>query len=400
MEPATTDRGMWRVVAAREFTSRLRDRGFYISTGITLALLTVFIAIRAFGGDGGPAFDLGVASDADAGSVARAAVAAAHDQGVDLRVRQLPSAAVARAAVRDGTTDAALLVDGGRLMLVGLREVPDELALLVEAAATAANLRRALLDAGLTPAEIDAVSDPSPVVVSTLEPFDPNRSTNEAVAFVAVLLLYGQLFGYGFWVASGVIEEKASRIVEVLLAAIRARQLLAGKVVGIGILGLLQLFAISAYAIILAGATGALDVPVRAAGAAAIAIGWFVLGFGFYACLFAVSGSLVSRMEQLQNVIVPINLLILASFFISIGSVSDPDSTMSVAASLLPFSAALAMPVRIVVGGVPAWQIGLSLAILLGSVAALIPLAGRLYAGAVLRMGPRVRLRDAWRAGA
>jgi hypothetical protein len=72
---------------------------------------------------------------------------------------------------------------------------------------------------------------------------------------------------------------------------------------------------------------------------------------------------------------------------------------MSVVASLLPFSAALAMPVRIVVLGVPAWQIGLSLAILLGSVALLIPLAGRLYAGAVLRMGPHVKLRDALEGG-
>jgi len=220
------------------------------------------------------------------------------------------------------------------------------------------------------------------------------------VAFVAVLLLYGQLFGYGVWVATGVIEEKASRVVEILLSTIHARQLLAGKIAGIGALGLLQLMCIAAYGIVLATATGALDLPAQALGTAALAIGWFVLGFMFYASLFAVAGALVSRMEELQNAIVPLNLVILASFLISIGSVQDPNSTLSIVASLVPFSSALAMPVRISLGAATVPQIVASLVILLGSTALLVPLAGRVYSGAVLRIGARVKLRDAWRASA
>jgi ABC-2 type transport system permease protein len=236
------------------------------------------------------------------------------------------------------------------------------------------------------------------VPVRFLAPPDPNRESNSTVAFVAVLLLYGQLFGYGVWVATGVIEEKSSRVVEILLSTIRARQLLAGKIAGIGVLGLLQLTLIAAYGIVLASATGALDLPAQALGTAALAIGWFVLGFAFYASLFAVAGALVTRMEELQNAIVPLNLLILASFIASIGAVEDPDSFAATLASLLPISSALAMPVRISLGSAGPLEVLLSLAILIGSIALLIPLAGRLYSGAVLRIGARVKLRDAWRA--
>jgi ABC-2 type transport system permease protein len=131
-----------------------------------------------------------------------------------------------------------------------------------------------------------------------------------------------------------------------------------------------------------------------------LTVGWFVLGFSFYAALFAVAGALVSRMEELQNAIVPINLVVFASFFISIGAVQDPDSTIAKVASLLPISSALAMPVRMVLGSATGWEVGAAIAIVVGSTAFLVPLAGRIYAGAILRTGAKVKLRDAWRAAA
>ena len=101
---------------------------------------------------------------------------------------------------------------------------------------------RTTLEANDVPADqIAQILTPPPLPVESIEPQDPNRDTNSTVAFIAVVLLYGQLFGYGVWVATGVIEEKASRVVEILLSTIRARQLLAGKILGIGTLGLLQL---------------------------------------------------------------------------------------------------------------------------------------------------------------
>jgi ABC-2 type transport system permease protein len=291
-------------------------------------------------------------------------------------------------------------VRAGAATLRVLRDPPELLDQLVQGAAIGLRIDAALSEAGVPDATVQQLKDQHPVDASAVLPPDPDRASKAAVAFVAVLLLYGQLFGYGVWVATGVIEEKNSRVVEVLLSAIRARQLMAGKIAGIGALGLLQLIFIALFAITLASVTGAIDLPSDSFSAAALTVGWFVLGFAFYAAMFAVAGALVSRMEELQNAIVPINLLIFASFLISIGALQDPDSTIARVASLLPISSALAMPVRMVLGSATAWEIVASLALVVGSTALLIPLAGRVYAGAVLHTGAKVKLRDAWRAAA
>ena len=397
-EPAATDRGMWRVVAARDFRVRLRDKGFVISTAITLTVLTIFILLRAYGG-GTDAFSLGVIGD---DALGRRVAALGERGGLDVTVVPLDDERAADAALRDGDVDAVVLgdVDQGTATLRVLRDPPDLLDQLVQGAAIGLRLDTVLDEAGVPQETIDELNDQHPVPTSRIERPDPDRDAKAAVAFAMVIIMYGQLFGYGVWVATGVIEEKSSRVVEILLSAIRARQLMAGKIAGIGTLGLLQLLLIAAFAVTLANLTGAIDLPADSLSAAAITIGWFILGFAFYASAFAVAGALVSRMEELQNAIVPINLLVFASFFISIGAVQDPDSTMAVVASLLPISSTLAMPVRMVLGAATPPQIALSLAIIVGSTALLIPLAGRVYAGAILRTGSKVRIRDAWRADA
>jgi ABC-2 type transport system permease protein len=395
-----TDRGMWRVVARRDFRVRLRDKGFVISTAITITVLSIFILIRAYGGGGTPGFDLGFVKGGGsvagaAGALATQAAALGPSAGVEVRVRPVTDPAAGERQLSQGSLD-ALLEPGP--VLVSKSGAPGQLSALVEAAAQRAGVRSALEDAGVSPDRIAGVMSPPPIAARTLSPPDPNRQSNGAVAFIGVLLLYGQLFGYGVWVATGVIEEKASRVVEILLSSIRARQLLAGKIAGIGTLGLLQLVCIAGFAIALATTTGAIDFPVHAIGAAVLVLGWFVLGFSFYASLFAVAGSLVSRMEDLQNVIVPLNLVILASLFISIGAVQDPGSTIARVASVLPFSSALAMPVRITLGSATPIEIVASVVLLASCTAGMVPLAGRLYSGAVLRIGAKVRLRDAWRS--
>lgn len=399
--PARTDRGMWRVVAARDFSVRLRDKGFVISTAITVTVLTVFILVRAFA-SGGDAFGLGVVGER---ALADAAARVGERAGVEVEVTSIPDDVAAERALREGQLDAVLVGDredvlAGTATLLVLRDASETLDQVVQATAIAARIDAALDDAGVDEDTIRDLQDQHPVDQAALLPADPNRDTKAAVALAAILVLYGQLFGYGVWIATGVIEEKSSRVVEVLLSAIRPRQLMAGKILGIGVLGLIQLILIAVYAVTLANATGAIDVPGDSASAAALSVGWFVLGFGFYAGLFAVAGALVSRMEELQNAIVPINLVVFASFFVAIGAIQDPDSTLAIVASLVPFSSALTMPVRMVMGAATPVQIAASLLILVGSTAVLIPLAGRVYAGAILRIGAKVRIRDAWRAAA
>ncbi len=394
MSAAPTDRGTWRLIARRDFWVRLRERSFLISTLLNVTVISILVLARAYGGGGGePSYDLGVVGSP---AVADATAQLGHEAGVQVRVRPFATAGVAEQALRDGSVDAAL-VQG---QLIGRTTVDPNLQRLVEGAAR--NLALAdLLDRYHVPeAERAAASDPSPIPVAVLEQGNGNRSANAAIAFIGVILLYGQLFGYGIWVASGVIEEKASRVVEMLLSAIRPKQLLGGKIVGIGLLGLGQMAVIASFAIALATITHAIAVPASAIGAAFLDVGWFLLGFAFYASLFAAAGSLVTRMEELQNVIVPINLTILVSFFISVGALQDPNGLLPTIASILPTSSALAMPVRIVLGAAPGWQIALALVLIVGSTVLLVPLAARLYSGAVLRTGARVKIRDAWRASA
>jgi len=396
LDTTPTDRGAWRLVAARDFSVRLRDKGFVISTAITLSVLSVFILISAFGGDddGPVVFRVGLVG-ADATSLEQPLEQAAADRGAELEVRIFDDEAEAEAALTREDVEAML---GSDRTITGLTAVPEPITQIVREAVVRARIRAGMDEAGASSAQIDELLDPPAIEVRTIEPQDPKREENAGIAFIAVLLAYGQLFGYGVWVATGVIEEKASRVVEILLSAIRPRQLLAGKIAGIGLLGIVQLAFIATFAIVLSLATGTLRLPGTAIGVALVVLAWFVMGFGFYAGLFAVSGSLVSRTEELQNAMVPINLIIFVSFFISIGALESPDSTLSVAASILPFSSALAMPVRIAMGSATVPQIVASIVLLVAGTAALVPLSARLYAGAVLKTGARVKLRDAWRS--
>jgi ABC-2 type transport system permease protein len=392
----TTDRGTWRLVARRDFWVRLRERSFLVSTLINIAVISILVLARASNAaTAGPSFDLGYVGSP---AIAEGTVALGQDvrPPIPIRLHEFPDGAAADGALRSGSIDAVILGQ----QLLGFEGVNGDLAKLVQASARNLAVTKLLDERGVPQEERDAANNPTPLAVIVLQQAPADRGQNAAIAFIAVLLLYGQLFGYGIWVASGVIEEKSSRVVEMLLSAIRARQLLLGKIVGIGVLGLAQLLVISGFALTLALATKAIPVDLfqTAIGTVGLVIGWFVLGFAFYATLFAAAGSLVTRMEELQNVIVPINLTILVSFFISIGALQDPNGRLQVIASLLPTSSALAMPVRIVVGAATPWQIALSLVLLIGSTILLVPVAARLYSGAVLRTRGRVKIREAWRS--
>jgi ABC-2 type transport system permease protein len=225
-----------------------------------------------------------------------------------------------------------------------------------------------------------------------------SRAKRSGLAFFAAILLYGQLLSLGFLVASGVVEEKSSRVVEVLLAVMRPRQLLTGKVIGLGILGLIQLLLIALLGLAIAGAAGALTVDGDVLIAAGLALGWFVVGDVFYAAAFACAGALVARQEELQSATTPLTLILMVSFFLSFAVLDDPDGTLATVSSFLPPAAPITMPARIALGEAPALQVVAAFAVTLAAAAALIPLAGRIYSGGVLETGASIKLRQAWRA--
>jgi len=383
-----------RLVARRELVEQIRGKSFLISTAITLLILCGIIVVPRLFGVGRPeTFDVG-AVGAGSARVGQALAAQADAAGVKVRLRQPADLAAAEADVRDGKLDLAI-VDGREL--VAKSDVDEQLGLLVQSASRALRAQERLAAAGLDQAEIQSTLAPSPLPVRSLEPVDEAARSKRAIATVSIFLLYGQLIGYCFAVAMGVVEEKATRVVEVLLAAVRPVQLLAGKVIGLGLVGLVQLAAIGAVGLTLAIAVDAISLPAGAVGTIGWVLVWFLLGYAFYSSLFAVAGAIVSRQEELQNTATPLNLLMVGSFLVAfMGAGSDPGSTLATVSSFLPPVAPLVLPVRIAAGEAAAWQLAVSLGIMLVSILGVVLLAARLYEGAVLRTGARVKLRDAW----
>jgi ABC-2 type transport system permease protein len=382
------------LVARREVTERAREKSFAISTGVSIAIIVLVAIIPKALGFGGPSeFTVGV-GDRGALLVAQAAVRGADAFDAKLTIRRVAPADIPR-ALSSGDVDAVLSRSGIRV-----QDNPDDkLVNTLQAANRQVRAAEALQRAALSPAAQRAALAPPPLRVTSVKPVDPQRDRKGTLAFFAAMLLYGQLIGYGYYVAMGVVEEKSSRVVEVLLSSIRARDLLAGKVIGLGILGLVQLLTIAILGLAAATAVNAIEIDSDVMAAAALALVWFLVGYAFYASLFAAAGALVPRQEELQSVTTPLTLVLLISFFISFAVLDNPDGTLAHVTSFIPMTAPITMPARIALGAASPVEVGGALVVTLGAAALLVPLAGRIYSGAVLRTGSAVKLREAWRAG-
>jgi ABC-2 type transport system permease protein len=353
-----------RLVARREFTERVRERSFMISTGITLGIVVLVLVLPTLLGFGGPTTYTVAAGDAQGRALAKQAATLADEFDIKLKVQQ------------GGPADVTL--QGGEIQA---DKQPDD---------TLVNLLQ------VANQQLDADARP-PLKVVASEPFDPDRDAKAGLAFFTILILYGQLLTYGFWVATGVVEEKASRVIEVLLATIRPKHLLAGKVIGLGLLGLGQLLVVSAFGLVVAGVTGSLDVDADLVLAIVLSLGWFVLGYAFYAAAYAAAGALVARQEEIQSTTTPLTMLILISLFAGFAVNDNPDGTLGHITAFIPPMAPVTMPSRIILGAAPAWEIAASAAVMILATVILIPIAGRIYAAVILRTGSTVKFREAVR---
>jgi ABC-2 type transport system permease protein len=382
------------LVARREFIQRVRDRSFFVSTAITIGIIVlviVFPKVLNFGADEYAVAFVGP----DGAAVQAAAEEQAELSDVDMVVVAVQDTDQAERMILDGDLDAYVDEDS----VVVERELRPSLRAVIENAHNAVTGSQALTEAGLDPAQVAAALDTAELRTVTLDPAADEQNTRGTIAFIGALVLYGQLLGYGFWVALGVVEEKSSRVVEVLLSAIPARTLLAGKVLGIGLLGLTQLFVIAVVAVAAAALVGSIAFEASMLQPILLVLGWFVLGYIAYACLSAAAAARVSRQEELQNATTPLTMLAMVSFFASFYVFFNPSGTSPLIVSVIPPVSALAMPIRMARGDAALWEIGLAVVLMLGLIAALIVVAGRVYEGAVLRMGAKVPLGEAWRSG-
>jgi ABC-2 type transport system permease protein len=388
-------RRVW-LVARREWNQRVRTLAFRISTVISILLVVAIILVpEMYGGGTEPTRTVGLVGESS--PQLPSLLRAAGDQlDLSVKTRAFADEAVGRAALRSGDVS-VLLVD--QKELVWKAEVDDRLQTTVTAAVQAVERQETIGELGLAPEQAQRLLQPPDLRSTSLEPITKERSARVALATIAVVLLFMAIVFYGGFLLVGVIEEKSSRVVEVLLSRLRPTELLAGKILGIGLVGLAQLALVAASASVALAFSGSTLTPETTPSTIAWAVFWFILGYAFYSVLYATAGSLVSRQEEAQSIQFPITGVLLIGYFFALTTVESPDSAVALVGSLLPPTAPMVMTVRIANGLVPWWQILLSVTLMAAAVFGMVQLAGRIYAGAVLRFGGRLRLRDAWRGG-
>jgi ABC-2 type transport system permease protein len=385
------------LVANRELKVRLKSKAFIWSTAATLLILIAFAIVMKLVGGGGADATVGLTGPSVALENSLKASAGAVGQSLD--VKTVSDEEAGRKQVADGDLDALITAGAQGLKVVvkedldgGLRDVINVLA--GQLASNAEITRQ-----GGDPALVSAAVANAKAEVESLEPPYPYQPQQLLLGIIAGILIYMSLLLNGTSVAQGVVEEKSSRVVELLLATIRPWELMAGKVAGIGLVGLIQMSAIGVVGVTVALSIGALTISASAAfGTVIWLIVWFLLGFVMYSLVFAALAALVSRQEDVNGVISPALMVVILGYVLGISILpSDPGNRLCEVLSMVPFFAPTLMPMRLAMGGVPAWEAVVSVTLVLVMIPALVWLSGRIYRNAVVRTGARVKLSDALR---
>lgn len=230
-----------------------------------------------------------------------------------------------------------------------------------------------------------------------------DENDNFGVAMVASFILFFAVYFYGNTVAVSVSSEKTSRVMETLVTSTTPTNIIIGKTIAMGIVGLGQmlLLILTAFASYKLFIPAELDIVSAMIGkinfsvtSIAICIIYFILGYTVYAFLNAVTGATVSKVEDLQSAQTPVALISLISFYLAYFTATVPDSGASKFASIFPFSSAFSMPGRILAGGATVGEIAMSIAILLATAIVLAIISIKVYSGAVLHYGKRLNIKD------
>jgi ABC-2 type transport system permease protein len=379
----------WVLVTRREIVSRITDKSFLIGTVLMVAMLVGFIGFSAWQDERTDKVTLGATPDAVAMATAIQEGAAQVDDKVQVTVVELDDEAAAETALHEDDVDAWLHPTGDGWELTSESSEQESLTDVARVVVRQQVLADNAAGAGTT---VEALEAGSAVSTAFLRGDAEKAAVAQAVGFVFVFLFYFAALVFGMQLASSVIEEKQSRIVEIIAAAIPLRHLLAGKVLGNTALAVIQLLVYLAVGLVGLSFTSYKSYVPALSGPTAWFVGFFLAGFIALACLWAVAGSLASRTEDLQATSTPLTMLMLVMFF---GGLSL-DGRGQVIASFVPPVSAVVMPKRILAGGVEWWEPLVALGLLAVFAALTVWVGERLYRRALLQTGGRVSLRQAW----
>lgn len=311
--------------------------------------------------------------------------------------------------VRDGSLDGFLWIDADAVTTRKGTYYSRNASDIIESSIVSRALRLALSERllagqGLSPAQAKEVL--GQVNLNTVHiDKQGTRESNGMGAFLLPFLLlmaiYMTVLIYGLYVMRSVLEEKASRVVEVLLSSVTPMQLMAGKIIGVGAVGLTQVSIWAAAGIILGKFTNASHAVGESMKDAHLSVAviiaflvFFILGYATYACLYAAIGAMVNSDEEAQQFQFPVTLPLILCIVLATAIMRDPDTTLAFVLSMFPLTSPIIMFVRISVSTPPLWQIAYSIAISLASLYGLVWLTSRIYRVGILMYGKRPTLSE------
>lgn len=377
---------LW-LIAGREVSTRIRSKSFLISTAVTIAIFGVLGAAPSLLGSLAPTETVAVVGD----DLASALSSVAAD---DVDIEVVSSAAEANSAVADGAAVIGVTDESPAPTLYASREARTTLLASVRSAVQEFAQARALHGLGVSPEALRAaLGDAQPSVVEVGDASIDQMGV--IVAFAISIIMFMQLLSYGVTVAQGVVEEKQSRVVEILLSTVSARVLMIGKVLGIGAVGLIQMAIYLSIGAIAASSAGLITPDASFAGTLALCLTWFVPGFLFYAFGYAAAGSLVSRVEEVGQSTTVLTMLIVASYVAVVIGMQDITAPWVAVLGVIPPFSAIVMPMLITAGiATPLSTVG-SLALLIVAATAMALLSSRIYRSSVLKSGGRIKWLEA-----
>ena len=385
---------VWRIVAEREFMTKVRDKTFIGATVFTLLFLIGFFVVGSIIDGNSDDFDVAVVGGQDSALVQQAeALLQADNPDASITVEEVDDLAAAEVSVREGDADAALVRGDDGYELLG----DDEIDTGLRAALTTAVSRDVLeRNAAAQGVDLEALNEGTDIGVRLLDENADESGARSVVAFAFALVFFMTALGFGMSIAQSVTQEKESRVVEILAAAVPIRSLLWGKIIGNTVLALGQVVLLVAVGLVGLAVTGRRELLTGISWAALWYVLFFVLGFLALAALWSVAGSLASRQEDLQATTMPGQLILIVPYFISVLA-SDKIQTI---VSMLPIVSPMVMPGRMAQGDVPWWQIAVAIAATLVAAAVFVRVGSRLYERTLLRTGGRIKYRDAFKLGA
>lgn len=382
--------GWWRgtrLVAERGLVENLRSRSFKVVTGLLLLLSAAAVVVPQII-DQGTSYTLATVAVAPANMKA-ALDAAGKSAKFTVKYVTRDDAEAVRRAVRQGDATAGLAGD----TLFSASQGGGTFPIVVTQVVVSLETSRLLTEAGLSPqqvADLQSLRAPKQVTIGRVA-----SEGRAGVGFAVGIILYLALTFAGNAIATTVAMEKSTRISEVLLAILRPSQVLVGTVIAVGTVTLIQLLVLASPLAVAVRVTDKIGLPAVAAGDITLAVAWFLLGFMLYAFLFAASAALVDKITEVNSAILPITMILVIGYMLAITVVTaDPSGVWSIAASMFPLTAPLAMPIRWAAGDVPFYQLLVAMALTAATAVLLVSIASSIYRRALLITGHRVKFRE------